>query len=131
MHAEDDPWAESLRMLEAVPGRWKVGADRFAVRWDPTGAVNPLRRSPRNFSYPEAVEFVRRCLGPPRGGLGSRHVRRRLEQLKQAPEFVALVLEIGGPHGHPVLYVKWVIDRSGPVPVVSFLSFHSTRKIGP
>jgi len=108
-----------------------VGRERFAVRWDPVNAANPLRRDGRNFTDAEAVDFVRSCLDEPSVGLRARHVRRRLERLRQAADFVALVLEIGGPHGHPVLYVKWVLEPCGADAVVSFLSIHATRRIGP
>jgi hypothetical protein len=131
MRADLDIWEHSRRLLAAVPGRWKVGVDRFAVQWNPVGSANPLRRDGRNFTDREAVEFVRSCLEHPLRGQRARHVRRRMEQLRQDPDFVALVLEISGPHGHPVLYVKWVIETGPHGPVVSFLSFHPSRRIGP
>lgn len=131
MDAKEDPWDLSMRLLAMRPARWSVGVERFAVRWDPVTAINPLRGDARNFSYLEAAEFVRSCLAIRPGTPRSRHVRRRMERLNQAPEFTALVLEIGGPHGHPVLYVKWVVDRSGDEPMIMFLSFHSLRRIGP
>ena len=129
MKDANDPWSISLRRLSAGPPLWIVPDGILSVRWEPQGTSNPRRRDGMNFAETEAVAFVRRHLERALRGVRDPRVHRRLERLNQAPEFVALVLEIGGEHGHPVVYVKWVLSPPGKPPAVWFLSFHPSMRI--
>lgn len=77
------------------------------------------------------MALVRGCLVNIASGRRDRRTKHRLERLRQAPEFMAMVLAIGGKSRHPDVYVKWVLSPAGTVPAVWFLSFHSSVRLAP
>lgn len=128
-----DPWQTSLSVLDRARPRFVIGGGGLVVRWEPIGTPNPRRRDGRPFSStPEAVRFVvDRLRGVVRGGPQSR-VRARLERFRQDRTRMALVLEIGSPHGHRPVYVKWLVDpATGDDAVVAFISFHESDRMRP
>jgi len=128
-----NPWNTSLDLLDRTRPRFVIGGGGLAVRWEPVGVPNPRRRDGRPFqSTPEAVRFVvDRLRGIERDVLQPR-VRARLEPFRQDRTRVALVMEIGGPHGHRPVYVKWIVDAAADDDaMVAFISFHESDRIRP
>jgi hypothetical protein len=125
-----NPWERSLRILER-PGRsHRLGDGAFRVRWEPGCTVNPRSRTGDRFGASwEVMDFVRARLRRIVAGRPEPRVRFRTEPLRQAPGRQACILVVGGPFGHPPVYVKWLIDGDDRgSPIITFISFHESDR---
>lgn len=128
--SSQDPWRLSLDALVACPSRCRIGAGVLRVHWEPAATRDPTRREGAPFlSHASAVDFLVRRVRRIVDGRPEPRVRHRVERLRQHPALTALVLVVGGSHGHPPVYVKWALATHDPAaPTLILISFHATTR---
>jgi hypothetical protein len=125
-----DPWRLSLVLLDRDEPRFVIGGPAYSTRWEPMLSRNPRRRDGAGFAGTlPAVTFVVERLRRIVRRTHDPRVRWRTERFRQEIGRIALVLEVGGPHGHPTLYAKWLVDpECGEHGRVCFISFHPSER---